>query len=177
MKVVNTHPRRTFGATLICMNASSFDTPLEPPSYLIATRLCGISHSVSSAAQVLFTLKRNKQKGTSGFWTPVWSTMNITDVCHYGKRILRGLVDFVMLIGESASFGQTSWSLAHDKIAGNTEMMRVRQMVEKRWSPQVFKELNMQLSSSFHYFLSLLLKKNPCDFTVLITKKKKNSCM
>lgn len=50
--------------TLICMNASSLVAPLEPPSYLIATRLCGITHSVSSAAEVLFTLSRQKQKGS-----------------------------------------------------------------------------------------------------------------
>lgn len=51
-------PKKYLWCTLICMNASSLVTPLEPAPYLIAARLCGITHSVSSAAEVLFTFEQ-----------------------------------------------------------------------------------------------------------------------
>lgn len=176
MKVVNTHPRRTFGARWCAwmLQASSHLWS----HHLISSQPGCVELVTVSPVQLrcFFTFNRRKLKGS---WHTSWFCDSTEDTAESWKEIHgeKNPQEFSGFVGESASLGQTFWSLAQCKTAGNAETMRARQMAGRRRSPQVFNEINMQLSSSFHYFLSSLLKKKTCDFTVLITHKKKNSCM
>lgn len=78
-------PKKYLWCTLICMNAWGLVTPLEPPSYLSAPRLSGITHSVSAAAEVLFLRSTGRNKKVDTFWT-LWSTADIKTCAIVGKE-------------------------------------------------------------------------------------------